>query len=452
MWPSGAQSSPCSRVYDDVFVMNASSDDDDDDDAEGGGCSPRGPTTEPLGRGGTRTLLKLLLACGAAVALIWCGGTGGAVAPAPRRLPSGSAGLATGFAAALQGLAEEPQRCALLWPFNVSQMVARGVGYMSTYFVNAAFMIEGHDGCDILMPETTAEEWKTWGLKPLGTSVPPATFRDLWAHGEKFQMAGKKIMKRKWHVNGHTFNLWLKGVGLTFKKEEEEYAQWKNKAEHLDWFIGMLKDLTCSGRWGDLMLETYQPRLDAYEKPYTTPYAAVHVRHGDKAMLEKVSSLGQIMDGLRANWSSTHQVFIATDDANVLKGSSLDAYRKEGLHFRWTDGHRWPGGEKAHTLHESNEGALTAVLGDIMGLAHASVLVGSFGSQFFQIAWLLNVLRRSPKELSEPWCFDLSTGLSCNTRDSGHMCREIYERVRGPCGTRCVDTCKDLCSAARGSK
>mmetsp|Transcript_65225 Transcript_65225/g.167872 ORF Transcript_65225/g.167872 Transcript_65225/m.167872 type:complete len:191 (-) Transcript_65225:850-1422(-) len=187
MWPSGAQSSPCSRVYDDVFVMNASSDDDDDDDAEGGGCSPRGPTTEPLGRGGTRTLLKLLLACGAAVALIWCGGTGGAVAPAPRRLPSGSAGLATGDAAALQGLAEE--RCALLWPLNVSQMVARGVGYMSRYFVDAAFKIERHDGCDILMSETTAEEWKTWGLKPLGTSVPPATFRDLWAQGEKVQLA-----------------------------------------------------------------------------------------------------------------------------------------------------------------------------------------------------------------------------------------------------------------------
>merc|ERR1712187_529987 len=66
--------------------------------------------------------------------------------------------------------------------------------------------------------------------------------------------------------------------------------------------------------------------------------------------------------------------------------------------------------------HSNSVDDINAVLEDAMSLAHASVLVGNFNSNMFKIPWLLNYLRRTPKQRQELWCWDVFTNSPCNTR------------------------------------
>merc|ERR1712224_1053862 len=118
----------------------------------------------------------------------------------------------------------------------------------------------------------------------------------------------------------------------------------------------------------------FQPRLARRAPPFTVPYAALHVRHGDKGREARLLSLESLMAALKERWPGMRHVFIATDDASVLTESALRPYRETGFIFNWTEEEqRWAGGspdtqDDALWYHHHNRSRdVAAVLDDILG-------------------------------------------------------------------------------------
>jgi len=103
-------------------------------------------------------------------------------------------------------------------------------------------------------------------------------------------------------------------------------------------------------------------------------------------------------------------------EVNVSQGKCCDQYE-----WKWNEFHRHPGGEpdtcqNGICQHARDSRAIQAALDDTMGLAHASVLVGNFKSNFFKLPWILNYLRRTPEQRQEPWCWDVFANRTCHNR------------------------------------
>lgn len=189
----------------------------------------------------------------------------------------------------------------------------------------------------------------------------------------------------------------------------------------------------CGQAFDQSLFETFFLRLQSYRKMYSGPYMALHVRRGDKATEGRIFNLDETMAMARMYAPDSKQVFIATDDANVVEGAGLTPFEHSGFIFRWNRMSRMQGGEvntmdSQHVAHhDSKTEAVQAVLDDTMALASADKLIGSWNSKFFRLAWLLNYLRRTAEERQESWCYDIFSGQDCSDRAAFAIdfCRKV---------------------------
>jgi len=125
-------------------------------------------------------------------------------------------------------------------------------------------------------------------------------------------------------------------------------------------------------------------------------------------------------------------VFFATDDEDVIS-QRVGSLKQQGFNVTWTkDEKRWSGGSPQtapafhHGHHDNDDAATAALLDDIAGLARASVLIGSFASNFFRVAWFLNAGLHAGAAPRGPWCYDLFVAAPCDDLNGQVMayCRE----------------------------
>jgi hypothetical protein len=171
--------------------------------------------------------------------------------------------------------------------------------------------------------------------------------------------------------------------------------------------------------WGALYLQSFGPRLSAYRLPYNHSYAAFHVRKGDKlreiqdfhqsnAMFQKSGEINNLLAILNQHWPHMTSIFIATDDSNTVEQAAKTLQGKYNI--TWSaNAARFPGGAPMAQFenHPSDDGAVNGVLDDQAGLAGASVLIGGGDSNFFNVAYRLNVALHKGKPRPHPWCFDV---------------------------------------------
>lgn len=305
-------------------------------------------------------------------------------------------------AAGITQLQEEP-KCEVFWHMKARDMIAQGWG--SRVLNAATFYQRFHlwaDECTFYTSWLVAKEWKSWGL-----TVP----------FEVMSLADWAVAQADPSVQAvdASFKVTLRGP-------------WRGEAPDTAWsLMPTTLNLVYSdfaGCWDDsfdAVLEQMTKEM-MKERPKVAPrgdYIGLHVRHGDKKVEGPLASFQGTM-GLATSHSDLKSVFLATDDATVVAGETPQ-YKEAGFEFTWTNWSRTAGGEPKTCSglwchHNSEDSAVEAVLADTLALAHASVLVGSFNSNFFKFAWMLNWLRRSYAERTQDWCYDIATGLACNDR------------------------------------
>ncbi|CAK0839021.1 unnamed protein product [Prorocentrum cordatum] len=233
---------------------------------------------------------------GAAAALR--GAEGGAAAAAPAA-PVALAALAAGGPAARAAAAGPPAagpgaRCELLVAWSLPGLVGAGFGW--TFSSLQHLRAYAQPGGRHLLVRCPSEEWLGYGLAPFWTeALPEAEWARRWGpqgpggHGECPK--GVHGLYREFY-RCHPPGLF----------EQQRIAQfWKAETSH--------GDLTM----GDLFLQSLWPLLASRTPPFGgEPYAAVHVRHGDKALDHTpLLSLGALMAALRGNWPDIRNVFIS---------------------------------------------------------------------------------------------------------------------------------------------
>merc|ERR1740139_1900605 len=91
----------------------------------------------------------------------------------------------------------------------------------------------------------------------------------------------------------------------------------------------------CWPQFDDFYLRTFKRLLDEYGRTTKSSYVGLHIRHGDKVEEGFTVSVGSLMPNVQANhaWASTKDVWVATDDSDVLQAEINDfpAYR-----YNWT--------------------------------------------------------------------------------------------------------------------
>lgn len=347
----------------------------------------------------TRWAQRAAIACA-----VTCTAGGAAMAVATILVPKGAHGqvpqVSSEVVLAKESiqLQEEFAECQVFWRLPAASMVGEGWGSRGLYA--AAFYQRFHlwaDECNFYVAENVATEWASWGLQVPFEIMPTDEFAQV-------------ELDPSLQVVDESFMVGLRGPW----RGEPIDAMWSGDAAttnlaYSDW----------AGCWSstyDVVVNTMFKGLMAQPKAVYGDYIGLHVRHGDKSVESTLLSFQQTMDAA-TEFSTLRSAFVATDDADVVS-SQTQSYQDLGYEITWTDYLRQAGGEAAscegaYCHHDSKDDAVKAVLADTMALAHASVLVGSFSSNFFRLAWLLNYLRRSEWEREEDWCRDVLTGLSC---------------------------------------
>jgi len=304
-----------------------------------------------------------------------------------------------------------PRPCTVLWHYNVGDLVSYGFGASVKQLEFMRIWAARH-GCDMPVGESFAEEWSSWELGPFwDRTVPDAEWSQRWSQAQACGYLNRQLVR--------------------CQATEASLV-------NVDWDF---EDVTCEPEYLGNLLQTFGRRFAAYRAPFSRPYAGMHIRHGDKALEGRIYSFQAHMGQLTAGWPDVRRVFVATDDATVIS-ERVAHYRAEGYNLTWTaDEKRWAGGSPQtapayHPGHHANgTGAISALLKDVAGLARAAVLVGSFNSNFFRLAWLLNTGLHA-SEHRQAWCHDLYTGLQCNDLREQVMafCRDL-PRMEERCGS-----------------
>lgn len=336
---------------------------------------------------------RLAAACGVA-----CAGAcavGAAIATATPRTVPGSG--AANDVVQLRGDAV----CQFFWKMKVDNMVAEGWGsrvlYVAAFYQR--FRLWAKE-CQFYIAEDVAEEWESWGLEPPFERISTAD----WAVAQS--------------------DLSIQTVDTSFMVTMR--GAWRGEPISGFWSGEKATTIMAYSDWAGCWNSTYDTvLLQIFDKLLQRPpaisgdYIGLHVRHGDKQVEGALMSFQETLEIATAH-SSSRSIFLATDDASII-ANEISAYKARGFNFTFTDYVRQVGGEAAtcdgtYCYHENNAETVKAVFADTLALAHASVLVGSFNSNFFRVAWMLNYLRRSEKQRNEDWCYDVMTKRPCNWR------------------------------------
>lgn len=261
-------------------------------------------------------------------------------------------------------------------------------GWGKTVTMYALYRITAlRQGCDWIVSDVLAADWEKWGLATLADRVVPIP--------EMTQLS-------------------LQAAACSFSFAAELFdvmrCQGTVPHAHLDFEVA----LACDKEFHFTVLQMFAHRLAAYRPPYQIQYLGLHTRHGDKASTSiSTFSFRSQLEFASRTWSDAPLVFISTDDSSVLSSEHLDEFRSDNFTFRWTVAEkRWNGGSPKGP-HDHDEAALAAVLEDVNGLARASKLVGSLGSNFFKLAWILNNQLHAAAVRPLPWCLDMYTSGPC---------------------------------------
>lgn len=319
-------------------------------------------------------------------------------------LPLAAAGSA---APAAKGGTRPP--CAVLWEFSLGDMVGYGFGASLKQLEFMRIWASRH-GCSMPVGYMFSQEWISWDLSPFWRSVlPDLEWAQRWDAAQPCGYVSKEL------VRCESADPALVAVTWDFE------------------------DVSCDAAFAAGALQTLRPRLAACPRPFGgAAYAALHVRRGDKAIEGKVFSLQAHLRELRRRWPDMRNIFLATDDADLLSREL-----EPGYNVTWTENElRWSGGSPLSSAayrpghHDNSEGSLRALLADVAGLAHASVLVGSAQSNFFRTGWVLNgaLHAAAAPHRRRPWCYDLFVGAACDDRRRQVLayCRK-RQREEGAC-------------------
>jgi hypothetical protein len=283
--------------------------------------------------------------------------------------------------------------CTLLWQLSISEMVSQGWGSRMIFYATMyQRFTQFEPKCDFKTRSDVVQVWQSHGITPLGGVI----LEDEWnavMQWPKFELDPyfRAVVAGFW--GGPDLTEWIMQEG-TFLEMFQNFAG-------------------CWSGFDESMLTMFKPLMDRFTPPIAGQYIGVHIRHGDKGGEGALISTNQVMDYIvgRSDWTGLTQVQIATDDANVF--TELSPYIGR-LQFNSNTMDRRAGGE-ASSKHSF---AVDSVLQDTLSLARADVLVGSFASNFFRVAWILNHLRRTSLDASTNWCFDIFSNADCSDRKS----------------------------------
>lgn len=296
----------------------------------------------------------------------------------------------------------KPWPCQVFWQLKVTDMVAQGWGSRALHV--AAFYQRYHlwaDECTFYIPEWIAAEWESWGMQAPFERMTRQEWTDATSDPSLLDV-------------DHSFQVFMHGP-------------WQGEPLSGDWTGDMYTKNLIYGDMSGCWDESYTTVLkNIFARLLKTPggfthedYIGLHIRHGDKKVEGPLASFAETIGSAR-KFSNLTNIFLATDDASVVLDATQDLQAK-GFKFNYTHYERTEGGEpktcKGFSCHhDSRDIAVRAVIDDTLALAKASVLVGSWNSNFFRLAWLLNWLRRTEEQRKEDWCRDVMTGLACGNR------------------------------------
>jgi len=258
--------------------------------------------------------------------------------------------------------------------------------------------------CKLVMPNVHLLQFKQFGLDLPGHGISSDDYKDKLRQGN----VGSVDPDFRAGIFGRWLGETLNGEWLSYNSAQVEAFQ----------------DLAgCWSPFDNTVWNMFEHLMASYRKPFSQNYVGLHVPHSDKAKEGVTANLSTVMQSVKAHpqWAALERLFLATDNVTVLQ-QEISSVEKEGFSFHWTKYERHVGGEPDSctegVCHHDNDStaSIKAVLNDTLSLAHASVMVGSFNSNFFRLPWLLNYLRRSPEERAQPWCWDTFTGQPCHDR------------------------------------
>jgi hypothetical protein len=290
----------------------------------------------------------------------------------------------------VSGLQGTGQPCIVLWQLSIREMASQGWGSRMMFFATMyQRFTQFEPKCAFKLRSDLVQDWQSHGMTPLGEVISedewnavmqwPKTELDPWF---------RAVLAGDW--NGPDLTEWIMQEG-TFLEMFQNFAG-------------------CWPGYDQSMLTMFKSISDQFVPPIAGPYIAVHIRHGDKGgegtLMPTSSAIDYILS--RSDWNGLRNVHIATDDAMVF--TELGPYAGR-LQFNANPFPRRAGGEKnsTHAFHAM------PVIQDTLALAHADVLIGSFASNFFRVAWILNHLRRKSSDVPN-WCFDIFSNADCSAR------------------------------------
>jgi len=298
--------------------------------------------------------------------------------------------------------------CQVMWAKRIGDFVGFGLGAAMELFQPLRAYL-AYAGCNIIVSESLAFEWKAYGLEPFWNSV----LSDSHWKGKSDVLPVCSIS----FLKGWTLGTDVKcKASADVLSDKHMQAFWQspsyNKAPfHTDM---------------DLLLQTFGRRLMEYSPPFTERYAGFHVRLGDKTeafgqnfalstrlQAINVPSLAAI---LRARWPDLTKVFFASDDAvEIITATNMNT--AGSLMINWTKyEQRWIGGTPPSQVRNRphTQQAISAALDDMLGLAGAAVLIGGSHSSFFNVARRLNLHLHLKSQRPHPWCYDAFAHQPCN--------------------------------------
>lgn len=325
-------------------------------------------------------------------------------------------------------------RCELLWNLTLGEMVAAGWGSRMLY---AAIVYQSFDlwvaECDFITSESIAAEWNSSGLKAPGRTMP--------------QQQWSAIDTSDLHVLDARIKASIRG---TWPGQQEELQDWTKTPTSTE--LVYMGFAACMPAFDDTLKSIFSNLLRK-PGPIAGSYVGLHVGPGEDSNESAISSF-QTTLALARTHSNLTAVRLSTDDADVI--ASALQLKDAGTDITWAHAQNKSGREAAISARshrdarrshrdaqvgaavaqelgelqeavmdlqkdledsdEREEAAVAAVISDTSALAHATVLVGNFKSQFFKLVWMLNWLRRTDEERAEDWCYDVMTGLSCSSR------------------------------------
>lgn len=279
--------------------------------------------------------------------------------------------------------------CVVLWSFSVGDMVGYGFGASLKQLAFMRIWASRHS-CGMVVSESNSRDWDRWSMGPVwDRTLTDDEWIAAWSGASPCGYLNDKVVR------------------CVSPDPALVSVNWD------------LEDLQCDQAFLETIVKVFDPRFSNYKLPFEGGYAGLHVRHGDKAIESEIFPFKDHMDQVRERWPQLHNVFVATDDATVIK-RKIGEFQREGFNVTWTkDERRWKGGspqtapafQAGH--HDNNEAAIAALLDDVVSLALATVLVGSFSSNFFRIAWFLNLGMHGALQRGN-WCYDLFVGRACD--------------------------------------